>query len=384
MNGWVVAECEVDPVWWTPKHCSEEVSDGKNEVGIRAGVPAPDGGAGTAGVCRQGVGLTVEHRRSVGGTIPFAGCHTAACGPVRGDAARTGRRPGRRLMHADIEPTLSGQPEGCCRVELQRCRRLRTRRTDNIEMRVRPSDKKRISRAAERRASSSRRSSASAAREAERILREHQTTGRCWRRSTIRRRRHRRPGTRFASTGPGSPMQGEGERPTASGIAIEPFDPGRHDRSGFSCGTQRLDNFLRFSARKQQKDDFTRVFVAVAEGSPRVLGYYTERSCGRDGRPRGGPAAAGAQDRQHSLYLSMIAVDRSRQGKGLGSDLAIDRRRRRSRSQAGGSGRDRGRRKRGLRATHGVLPASGLPQLSGSSGTDVHAIDTIRAMFADG
>ncbi len=60
----------------------------------------------------------------------------------------------------------------------------------------------------------------------------------------------------------------------APGIVIEPFDPGRYDRSGFACGTDRLDNFLRFSARKQQKDDFTRVFVAVAEESPKVLGYY--------------------------------------------------------------------------------------------------------------
>lgn len=83
-----------------------------------------------------------------------------------------------------------------------------------------------------------------------------------------------RPGMRFAATDPGSPMQGDDGRPIVPGIVIEPFGPGRHDRSGFSCGTGRLDNFLRFTARKQQKDDFTRVFVAVAEGSPEVLGYY--------------------------------------------------------------------------------------------------------------
>ena len=65
-------------------------------------------------------------------------------------------------------------------------------------------------------------------------------------------------------------MQGE-RAPAPPGIPIEPFAPGRHDRSEFSCGTARLDNFLRFSARNQQKDDFTRVVVAVAEGSPRVL-----------------------------------------------------------------------------------------------------------------
>jgi ribosomal protein S18 acetylase RimI-like enzyme len=121
-------------------------------------------------------------------------------------------------------------------------------------------------------------------------------------------------------------MQGDRDRPIVPGIIIEQFDPGRHERSGFSCGTDRLDNFLRFSARKQQKDDFTRVFVAVAEGSPKVLGYYALNAhaiatgdLGAD-RPRHTPSTGSIP----ALYLSMIAVDRSQQGKGLGSDLAVD------------------------------------------------------------
>lgn len=122
-------------------------------------------------------------------------------------------------------------------------------------------------------------------------------------------------------------MQGDRGRPTTPGIVIEPFDPGRHDRSGFSCGTDRLDNFLWFSAKKQQKDDYTRVFVAVAEGSPEtILGYYamnahavTTGDLGAD-RPRRPPNTGSIP----ALYLSMIAVDRTEQGKGIGSDLAVD------------------------------------------------------------
>ena len=69
-------------------------------------------------------------------------------------------------------------------------------------------------------------------------------------------------------------MQGDRDRPAASGIVIEPFASRPARPVGvLSCGTGRLDNFLRFSARKQQKDDFTRVFVAVGEGSSGVLGY---------------------------------------------------------------------------------------------------------------
>ena len=121
-------------------------------------------------------------------------------------------------------------------------------------------------------------------------------------------------------------MPGNDERPSNPRIVIEAFDPGRHNQSGFSCGTDRLDNFLRFSARKQQQDDFTRVFVAVAEGAPEVLGYYALNAhavatgeLGAD-RPRRAPGTGSIP----ALYLSMIAVDRRRQGMGLGSDLAVD------------------------------------------------------------
>ena len=120
-------------------------------------------------------------------------------------------------------------------------------------------------------------------------------------------------------------MQGEGDHEAAGRIVIEPFDPARHKRSGFSCGTDCLDNFMRLSARKRQKDDFTRVFAAGAEGSPKVLGYdalnahaVATGELGAD-RPRRAPNTGSL-----ALYLSMTAVDRNWQGKGLGSDLATD------------------------------------------------------------
>ena len=111
-----------------------------------------------------------------------------------------------------------------------------------------------------------------------------------------------------------------------SRISIEPFDPARHERIGFSCGVARLDNFLRLSARKQQKDDFTRVFVAVAERSDRILGFYALNThavgIAELGRKR--PPCAPGRASLPALYLSMIAVDKNQQGKGLGTDLLID------------------------------------------------------------
>ncbi len=174
-------------------------------------------------------------------------------------------------------------------------------------------------------------------------------------------------------------MPGDDERPSVPRIVIEPFDHGRHDRSGFACGTDRLDNFLRLSARKQQKDDFIRVFVAVTEGSSEVLGYYAlnahavaTEDFGEDRlkrAPRTGSIPA--------LYLSMIAADGRRQGIGLGSDLAMDALaraecRQRSRPQAGRAGCHRRRRRGSSRAPNGVLSAAWIPEPGGSAGTNVH------------
>ena len=96
---------------------------------------------------------------------------------------------------------------------------------------------------------------------------------------------------------------------------IERFDPARHDRADFDCGADRLNNYLKLSARKQQKDDMTRVYVAVEEGSPRILGYHAINLGMMNvdelkRRPRGAP--------DHGeipvLFLGQVAVHRGRTG----------------------------------------------------------------------
>lgn len=111
--------------------------------------------------------------------------------------------------------------------------------------------------------------------------------------------------------------------PTETGdLRIELFDPARHDRAGFSCGVERLDNFLKLTARKQQKDDMTRVYVAVEDGDVRVLGYHAINLGMMNAdqltkRPRGAP--------EHGelpiLFLGQVAVSETAQGQGIGSIL---------------------------------------------------------------
>ncbi len=105
-------------------------------------------------------------------------------------------------------------------------------------------------------------------------------------------------------------------------LRIERFDPARHDRAGFDCGVARLDNYLKLSARKQQRDDMIRVHVAVEDGSVRILGYHaislgTMNADELERRLRGTPA----HGELPVLFLGQVAVDRAAQGKGLGGIL---------------------------------------------------------------
>lgn len=106
---------------------------------------------------------------------------------------------------------------------------------------------------------------------------------------------------------------------------IEPFDPEKHDRTAFFSGVERIDNFLKKSARKHQAGDFSRVFVAVEIGGVAVAGFYSLNAhvlAGCDlpdaltkrGPPHGVPA----------VYLSMLGVNRPAQGAGLGVILLGD------------------------------------------------------------
>lgn len=107
---------------------------------------------------------------------------------------------------------------------------------------------------------------------------------------------------------------------------IEAFDPGRHVRKEFTCGADQLDNFLKLSARKQQRGDFTRVWVAIVPPSDRVCGYYAvnSHSIVTHDLPEGLVRKAPRHGRVGAAYLSMFAVDIEMQGRGLGRALLYD------------------------------------------------------------
>ncbi|MGH6990835.1 MAG: GNAT family N-acetyltransferase [Stellaceae bacterium] len=111
-----------------------------------------------------------------------------------------------------------------------------------------------------------------------------------------------------------------------SRLEIAPLDRRKHDRAAFSCGHERLDNFLKSTAAKQADLDFTKVFVATEPPVAKIIGYYALSAHGIDIRslPEQDQRRMPRHPTVPAIYLSTIAVDSTVQGRGLGTMLMAD------------------------------------------------------------
>jgi GNAT superfamily N-acetyltransferase len=113
-------------------------------------------------------------------------------------------------------------------------------------------------------------------------------------------------------------------------VRIEPFDPGRHDTKDFRCGSNSQDNFLRRTAKRQQRDGYTRLYVAtdaVQAGEPRAcLGFYAinAHAIGVADVPPDAARRALRSNLIPGVFLSHLAVDRRHQAQGLGRILLVN------------------------------------------------------------
>jgi GNAT superfamily N-acetyltransferase len=95
-----------------------------------------------------------------------------------------------------------------------------------------------------------------------------------------------------------------------------------HDRSGFSCGDELLDTFLKTLVTQYEKRRLGRTFVATVSGDNKVLGYYTSAagSFALDALPE--VARKGLPKHpMPTVHLGRLAVAISCQGKRLGEAL---------------------------------------------------------------
>jgi GNAT superfamily N-acetyltransferase len=101
---------------------------------------------------------------------------------------------------------------------------------------------------------------------------------------------------------------------------IEPLDR-RHDREGFDCEEDILNEFLKRFARQNDEKGLGRTFVAVRPGESAIVGYYT--------------LATGAVNFENVpeklprypvpvAHIGRLAVDNRAKGQGLGAFLLMD------------------------------------------------------------
>jgi predicted N-acetyltransferase YhbS len=101
----------------------------------------------------------------------------------------------------------------------------------------------------------------------------------------------------------------------------EPLSDG-HELAGFSSGVVALDDWLKRRARGNQVSGASRTFV-VAENM-KVLGYYALASGGIAVTSSVGRLRRDMPDPIPVVVLGRLAVDQSRQGRGLGRALFRD------------------------------------------------------------
>lgn len=95
-----------------------------------------------------------------------------------------------------------------------------------------------------------------------------------------------------------------------------------HDLAAFSSGEPSLDDWLRRRARANQVSGASRTFVAAEEN--RVVAYYAMASGGIDSTNVKGSFRRNMPNPVPIALLGRLAVDRTRQGLGLGKALIRD------------------------------------------------------------
>lgn len=97
-----------------------------------------------------------------------------------------------------------------------------------------------------------------------------------------------------------------------------------HDASTFDSGHSRLDEWLRRSGRNSDGRNLTRTYV-WHRGDRIVVGYYSLMPFFIERQTLSRKQARGLADRIPCYLIARLALTRSAQGKGLGSQLLATR-----------------------------------------------------------
>jgi ribosomal protein S18 acetylase RimI-like enzyme len=108
-------------------------------------------------------------------------------------------------------------------------------------------------------------------------------------------------------------------------LVIEPLNS-THDRTGFQCGIEALDRYLKKQAKQDIKRHISRVFVASKPDNPKtVIGYYTLSTLSIELNQL--PEKLARKLPRHPVPAALIgrlAVSNAAQGQGVGKMLLAD------------------------------------------------------------
>ncbi len=111
----------------------------------------------------------------------------------------------------------------------------------------------------------------------------------------------------------------------SDGLIIEPLNK-NHYKSGFQCGTDALDTYLKKQAGQDIKRNISRVFVATYPGAPeKIIGYYTLSSLSIE--LNGLPSTLVRKLPKHpipAVLIGRLAVRQASHGTGIGKLLIAD------------------------------------------------------------
>ncbi len=113
----------------------------------------------------------------------------------------------------------------------------------------------------------------------------------------------------------------------SASLRIEAFDRSRHKRDLFESGIDAVDQYFRKTAGKLSKAGNVSFFVMVDTAAPEtVIGYYTlnAHAVHFGALPPKYKRTAPGHGQIPAAFISMMGIDATRQGEGLGALVLAD------------------------------------------------------------
>jgi GNAT superfamily N-acetyltransferase len=103
------------------------------------------------------------------------------------------------------------------------------------------------------------------------------------------------------------------------------LDKKLHDRKGFDCGIDALNNYLKVMANQQSSKDSARTFVLEDKDKPeKIVGYYTLTMNSLDFKKLPTKLQNKHKNADVGGLIARLAIDNHYKGKGIGRWLLLD------------------------------------------------------------